>query len=236
MTGKTVLVTGASRGLGKGVAEALSARGWKVIVAARRLHDAEAVVDQLASSGGTAQALELDVAKSADLERIAQAVSEDRLHVDALVNNAGVYLDTAQGGASFFDAKISTLEETWAVNVKAPFRLMQIFGPAMRKHGWGRIVNVSSGMGGLSDMGAMFPAYRSSKTALNALTRIAAHELAGTGVLVNAVCPGWVKTDMGGANAVRELSEGVASILFGVELPDGGPTGGFFRDGEAIAW
>jgi NAD(P)-dependent dehydrogenase (short-subunit alcohol dehydrogenase family) len=106
----------------------------------------------------------------------------------------------------------------------------------MRSNGFGRIVNVSSGSGALTDMGAGTPAYSVSKAALNVLTIKMARELTGTGILVNSVCPGWVQTDMGGAAAPRTLEQGAASVLWAVELPDDGPTGGFFRDGRPIDW
>jgi NAD(P)-dependent dehydrogenase (short-subunit alcohol dehydrogenase family) len=102
--------------------------------------------------------------------------------------------------------------------------------------GRGRVVNVSSGMGQLSEMGGGFPAYRISKAGLNALTRIFASEVEGTGIKVNAVCPGWVRTDMGGANAARSVEEGVATTVWLATLPDDGPSGGLFRDRKPIPW
>jgi NAD(P)-dependent dehydrogenase (short-subunit alcohol dehydrogenase family) len=105
----------------------------------------------------------------------------------------------------------------------------------MRQRGWGRVVNVSSEAGSLASMGAGPPAYQVSKAALNALTRTLAGELRGTGVLVNATCPGWVATDMGGRGG-RPVGQGAASVLWAVDLPDGGPTGGFWRDGRAVPW
>jgi NAD(P)-dependent dehydrogenase (short-subunit alcohol dehydrogenase family) len=108
--------------------------------------------------------------------------------------------------------------------------------PLMREQGWGRIVNVSSGAGSLADMSTYEPPYSVSKAALNAITRVLAGELQGTGILVNSVCPGWVRTDMGGAIAPRSVEEGAASVMWAVRLPDDGPTGGFFRDGEPVPW
>jgi NAD(P)-dependent dehydrogenase (short-subunit alcohol dehydrogenase family) len=117
-----------------------------------------------------------------------------------------------------------------------PFQLIQKLGPMMRKARYGRIVNLSSGMGQLTEMNGGYPAYRVSKTALNALTRIFSEELLESGVLVNSACPGWVKTDMGGPNADRSVEEGADTIVWLATLPEGGPTGAFFRDREKIDW
>jgi NAD(P)-dependent dehydrogenase (short-subunit alcohol dehydrogenase family) len=106
----------------------------------------------------------------------------------------------------------------------------------MRAQGYGRIVNISSGAGQLADMGSGFPAYRMSKAALNALTRITAAELRGTSIKVNAACPGWVRTDMGGPKADRSVEQGAETPAWLATLPDDGPTGGFFRDKKPISW
>ena len=153
--------------------------------------------------------------------------------LDVVVNNAGrVY-----GGHA------STLLETDPVvvleaiqnNAIGAFRMMQRALPMMAQCGYGRIVNVSSGMGALTDMGSGAVPYRASKTTLNALTLLAAHE-APAGTKVNAVCPGWVRTDMGGPNATRDVETGARGITWAATLPDHGPTGGFFREGAEIAW
>jgi NAD(P)-dependent dehydrogenase (short-subunit alcohol dehydrogenase family) len=153
-----------------------------------------------------------------------------------LVNNAGVLLDMEAAGDSLFDARLETFEQTFETNVWGPLLLSQTLIPAMKERGYGRVVNVSSGMGQLSDMGSGSPAYRLSKTALNALTRILAHELRSTNVLVNAVCPGWVRTDMGGPAAPRTPQQGADTITWLATLPDDGPSGGFFRDRKPIPW
>jgi NAD(P)-dependent dehydrogenase (short-subunit alcohol dehydrogenase family) len=152
--------------------------------------------------------------------------------VDVLVNNAGVHYDTWQRATT---ADWQIVRAAFETNVFGAWRMAQAFAPMMRDAGWGRIVNVSSGAGSLASMDAGTPAYSTSKAALNALTRVLAAELRGTGVLVNAVCPGWVATDMGGAGG-RPVAEGAASVLWAVELPNDGPTGGFFRNGEPLPW
>ena len=128
------------------------------------------------------------------------------------------------------------LQETLETNSFGPFVLCQKFAPLMKKHHYGRIVNLSSGMGQLSEMNSGWPAYRMSKSALNAVTRIFADEYGDAGVLVNSVCPGWVRTDMGGPGAERMPEDAAKGIVWAATLPDDGPTGEFFRDGESIAW
>lgn len=128
------------------------------------------------------------------------------------------------------------VRETLEMNLFGAWRLCQAFVPLMQRNGYGRIVNVSSGMSALNDMGGGSPAYRVSKTSLNALTRILASELHDTGILVNSVCPGWVRTDMGGSGASRSIEEGADTPVWAATLPDNGPTGGFFRDRRLISW
>lgn len=225
---RSVLITGANRGLGLGVATVLAGRGWQVHLAARHAADAEAAASHLRQTGADAQALQLDVTSQADLD----ALAGSGLHIDVLVNNAGV----AAAWNGLADAAPAEVLSSFQTNALGAYSLIQMIAPAMASRGWGRIVNVSSGMGGLTGMGPGAPAYRISKTALNAVTRVAAEELKGSGILVNAVCPGWVATRMGGDNAPRTLDEGVSSILWAVDLNDGGPTGGFFRDGVPLDW
>jgi NAD(P)-dependent dehydrogenase (short-subunit alcohol dehydrogenase family) len=137
---------------------------------------------------------------------------------------------------SVFDAKVETLRKTMETNVYGPLQLIQALVPLMKEHDYGRIVNVSSGMGQLTDMGGGYPGYRLSKTSLNALTRIFANELNGTHILINTMCPGWVKTDMGGPGATRTPEQGVDTMVWLATLPNDGPTGAFFRDRKPIPW
>jgi NAD(P)-dependent dehydrogenase (short-subunit alcohol dehydrogenase family) len=120
-------------------------------------------------------------------------------------------------------------------NLLGAWRMTQAFLPLLRRGESARIVNVSSEAGSLSSMGGGTPIYSTSKAALNALTRILAAELRSDGILVNAVCPGWTATDMGGPGG-RDVADGAASVVWGATLPDDGPTGGFFRDGEPRPW
>jgi NAD(P)-dependent dehydrogenase (short-subunit alcohol dehydrogenase family) len=167
------------------------------------------------------------------VERFAREVEGEVDHLDALINNAGVIGDTGRRGT---DADLDEVKEVLETNVFGAWRLTQALAPLLEKSGHGRVVNISSGMGQLSDMNGGAPSYRVSKTALNALTRIFANELEESGVKVNSACPGWVQTDMGGSGAVRTVDEGADTPVWLATLPQGGPTGGFFRSREPIDW
>jgi NAD(P)-dependent dehydrogenase (short-subunit alcohol dehydrogenase family) len=215
------LVSGANRGIGLEVARGLGQRGHTVLLGARDLERGEEAARRLREEGLDARALRLDVTVGPD----------GPLDVDVLVNNAGIY-----PGGRAADLDLAVAEEAWQVNALGAWRLAQAAIPHMRARGWGRIVNVSSEAGSLASMGASMPAYNVAKAALNAITRVLAADLRGTGILVNAVCPGWARTDMGGPAAPRSAQDGAASALWAVDLPDDGPTGGFFRDGRALPW
>lgn len=182
----------------------------------------------------------LDVASETSIADLGAFIHSRCGRVDILVNNAGVYLDIHGtedvGGASVFNTSLKTLSTTLKTNLYGPLLLAQELVPLMKQQHYGRIVNVSSGMGQLSDMEGKSPAYRISKTALNALTRILAAETRGANILVNSVCPGWVRTDIGGPNAERTAEQGAVGIVWAATLPDDGPSGGFFRDGQSIPW
>jgi NAD(P)-dependent dehydrogenase (short-subunit alcohol dehydrogenase family) len=225
MATRRALVTGATRGIGLELCRVLGDREWTVFLGARDLAKGRAAA---ATLGPTVQAVALDVADPSAPPRLAAAIGP----VDVLVNNAGINYDTWQG---VLDADWPTVRETFETNLFGAWRVAQAFAPAMAEAGWGRVVNVSSAAGSLVTMGRGTPAYATSKAALNALTRVLAGELAGTGVLVNAICPGWVATDLGGSGG-RPVAKGAASILWAIDLPDDGPTGGFFRDGRPLAW
>jgi NAD(P)-dependent dehydrogenase (short-subunit alcohol dehydrogenase family) len=178
--------------------------------------------------GGDIIPVQLDVADPESVR--AAAAGLDRL--DVLVNNAAILYDTWQRGV---DADLDQVRDALDTNLLGAWHVTQAVLPLLRASPAGRIVNVSSGAGALTDMGGGTPAYRTSKAALNALTRILAAELRGDAILVNAVCPGWVATDMGGSGG-RPVADGAAGIVWAATLPDGGPTSGFFRDGRAIDW
>ncbi len=221
------LVTGANRGIGFETCRQLAQGGMRVLLGARDPAKGEAAARALARDGLSVEAVALDVTNAG----VIHALKARLATVDVLVNNAGIDYDTDQA-TSFADlARVRRIFET---NLFGAWAVAEAVAPGMRKRGWGRIVNVSSGAGSLSSMGRDPPGYSASKAALNALTRLMAAELKGAGVLVNSVCPGWVATDMGGGG--RPVSEGAAGVVWAATLPDGGPTGGFFRDGRPVAW
>jgi NAD(P)-dependent dehydrogenase (short-subunit alcohol dehydrogenase family) len=212
------LVTGANRGLGLEVARQLDALGYDVLAGAR---DPSAVPAGL-------RAVRLDVTDEASI----LAVRSSLRALDVLVNNAAIHYDTWQ---RVLDADLSVVREAVETNTLGAWRMAQAFADLLRASPAGRLVNVSSGGGSLTGMRDGSPAYSVSKAALNALTLMLADALAADGVLVNAVCPGWVATDMGGPGG-RPVADGAAGIVWAATLPDGGPTGGFFRDRRPVPW
>jgi NAD(P)-dependent dehydrogenase (short-subunit alcohol dehydrogenase family) len=230
---RIALVTGGNRGIGFEVCRQLAQREFTVLLTARDGAKAETAAKEL-SNTGIVQHLLLDVADEYSIKNAAAEVAARHGHLDVLINNAGINYDTWETVAN---ADIDgTVMETITTNLLGPWRICQAFLPLLLKSQAARIVNVSSESGSLANMGAGPPAYQVTKAALNALTRTLAGELRGARILVNAVCPGWVATDMGGAGAPRSVSEGASSIVWAAMIPDGGPSGGFFRDGKPLPW
>jgi NAD(P)-dependent dehydrogenase (short-subunit alcohol dehydrogenase family) len=232
---RIVLVTGANRGIGREVARQLAIRGDTVVLTARDQAKAERAAAELAADGAVEAAplpRQLDVTDVDSIQRLAGDLTERHGRLDVLVNNAAVLYDTWQRASA---ADLGVVREALETNLLGPWQTVLAFLPLLRASGHGRIVNVSSGSGSITGMGGGTPAYGVSKAALNALTRKLAAELRADRILVNAVCPGWVATDMGGPGG-RPVADGAASVIWAVDLPDEGPTGGFFRDGRPVPW
>lgn len=235
MSQKVAIVTGANRGLGLETCRQLGAQGLQVILASRDAEKGQAAAAQLTAQGMAVEYQPLDVTHEDSIQQLKNTVLERHGRVDIVVNNAGIFADPKEPWTAFA-ANIDTLRTSMETNVYGPFRMCQVFIPIMQQQHYGRVVNLSSGMGQLSEMNGGVPGYRLSKTALNAVTRIFADEARGCNVLVNSLCPGWVRTDMGGPEADRDVSQGADTIVWLATLPDDGPNGGFFRDRQPIAW
>jgi NAD(P)-dependent dehydrogenase (short-subunit alcohol dehydrogenase family) len=229
---RIAVVTGANRGIGLEVVRQLAGDGFTAILGARDPDRGAAAAERLGSEGLDVEARQIDVSDPASVAAFGAALERDHDRLDALVNNAAIHYDTWQTGV---EADLDVVREALETNLLGAWRTTQACLPLLRRPGSARIVNVSSGAGALTDMGGGAPAYRISKTALNALTRVLANELRRDGILVNAVCPGWVATDMGGPGG-RPVADGAASVMWAVRIPDDGPTGDFFRDGRRIDW
>ena len=224
---RVALVTGANRGIGREVVRQLLGHGFRTVLSAR-----DEARGRVAAAEVGSEFLQLDVSDEGSVERCFRSVDEAFGRLDVLVNNAAIHHDTWQRGV---DADLAVVHEALETNLFGVWRASQRSIPLMRRNRWGRIVNVSSEGGSLTSMGGGTPAYSVSKAAMNAFTRVLAAELRGTGILVNAVDPGWVATDMGGHGG-RPVQVGAARVMWAVLLDDDGPTGGFFRDGRPLPW
>jgi NAD(P)-dependent dehydrogenase (short-subunit alcohol dehydrogenase family) len=224
LRGRRALVTGGNRGIGLEVVRQLGEMGLEVFVGSRDPDAGAKAAASLGLPGLTVVAV--DVADPASV-----AVARDSLMpegVDVLVNNAAV---NPHGAVTETEA-----EQVWQVNVFGVWRVTQAFLPPMLERGWGRVVNVSTEVATSAHVSRDGGIYRTTKIAMNALTRALAEDLAGKGILVNAISPGWCRSDMGGSSAPRSASQGAASIVWGVTIPDDGPSGGYFQDGESLPW
>lgn len=236
MTAKKIaLVSGANKGLGFEISKQLAEEGFTVIMTARDPKKGQKAAEDLKAKKLDVLFCPMDVTDRASVLKAAEWVAKTSGRLDVLINNAGIMTEKDLKSAAL-SIDLNVVRETFETNVLGHLTVSQVFIPLMRMNHYGRIVNISSGLGTLSDMQAGYTAYRISKTALNALTRILAAELAGTNILINSMCPGWCRTDMGGPDADRSAEEGARTAVYLATLPDGGPTGEYFRDKKKIAW
>lgn len=229
---KIALVTGANRGIGFAIAKTLIQKDYIVILTARNEASGQEAIHNLGNPDGI-YFHPLDVSDQASVDQVKTYIEQTFGRLDVLINNAGINYDTWQKATN---ADLSNVQETLDTNLLGPWRMANAFIPLMKKQGYGRIVNVSSGAGALPGMAGGTPAYSVSKAALNVLTIKLAAELPIDDILVNAVCPGWVRTDMGGSGASRSPEKGAETIVWAAELPTGGPSGKFFRDRKEISF
>jgi NAD(P)-dependent dehydrogenase (short-subunit alcohol dehydrogenase family) len=230
---KIAIVTGANRGIGLETCRQLSQKGIITILTSRDENFGKKAIASLSKEGGDLLYHQLDVSDSGSVAGLKDFVSEKFKRCDILVNNAGVFLDR---GVSIFDLPQKILQETLEINFFGALKMCREFLPMMQEIGYGRIVNVSSGMGSIASMGGGSAAYKLSKLAMNGMTRIMADEIKDDNIKINTMAPGWVRSDMGGANAPRSLAQGADTISWLATLPDDGPSGGFFEDRAPAAW
>jgi NAD(P)-dependent dehydrogenase (short-subunit alcohol dehydrogenase family) len=229
---KTALITGANKGIGREVAGQLAGKGFYVLVGARNARAGRAATDEIAKQGGKATFLEIDVAENASVTAAAREFSKVADHLDVLVNNAGIIID---GDDSILKISDELLRKTLETNTLGALRVTRAFLPFLAKSKAPRIINVSSGGGQLTDgADGWAPAYCISKTALNGVTSQLATALPE--VAVNSICPGWVRTDMGGENASRSVEEGADTIVWLASEAPQKLTGKFLRDRKEIPW
>jgi NAD(P)-dependent dehydrogenase (short-subunit alcohol dehydrogenase family) len=230
---RVALVTGGNRGIGLEICRQLAASGIKVILGSRDAAKGVAAARELSGGGLPVETRHLDVSSAKSISECMNWVRRDVGRLDVLVNNAGIMIE--EGDADTLE-ELEMIRETMQTNVYGPLLLARLSIPIMKSRRYGRIVNLSSSMGSLTEMGAGYIAYRMSKASINVVTRVVAAETEGMGILVNSVDPGWVQTAMGGSSASRTVEKGAETAVWLATLPDNGPTGSFFRDRKPIAW
>jgi len=229
----SVVITGANKGIGFEAAKQLLQKGYRLFVTARRKEEGQKAAVQLAQSGGKVQFVYLDVTDPESVKKAAREIGAQTESLNALINNAGIFPD---GETSILNVDQTLMQKSFLTNTVGAVLVTQALWPLLARSRPGRVVNVSSGLGALSDMGAVAPSYSISKTALNAVTRQFADALRDKGIIVNSVCPGWVRTDMGGPNAPRTVEEGAAGLVWAATEAPAELTGNFLRDGKVIPW
>lgn len=235
---KVAIVTGANRGIGYEVARKL-AKDHLVILTARNKKKGEAAVKKLAKERLKVDFFPIDVTKENDIKKLKNYVEKKYKRLDVLINNAGILVygkNAMRPNEDIMKVTKKQLEDSLLTNTIAPLLISQALLPLMKKNGYGRIVNISSGAGQLEDMDVWAPAYSISKTALNAVTKILAASYSHHEIKVNSVCPGWVRTGMGGSTADISVEQSAPNIVWAATLSRNGPTGKFFRFKKEIKW
>ncbi|MCD4781063.1 MAG: SDR family oxidoreductase [Candidatus Omnitrophica bacterium] len=237
---KIAVVTGANRGIGHEICRQLAKLNIQVVLTSRNREKGEAACKLLRDENLDVLYHQLDVTDEKSIHDFCDNIQEVYGRCDILINNAGIFPEVKDTSddvkTSVFSSELKCVHRAMETNVYGPLLLCQEMVPLMRTHQYGRIINISSSLGQLATMNAGFPAYRISKTALNVLTRILASELKEENIIVNSMCPGWCRTDMGGPQAPRSVEEGAETAIWLATLPDDGPRGGFFKDKQRIEW
>jgi NAD(P)-dependent dehydrogenase (short-subunit alcohol dehydrogenase family) len=231
--GRVALVSGGNRGLGLQVVRRLAELGLRVVLGSRSLESGRAAVELLGDLAGRIAVRQLDITDAESVARLAYWLDRRLGRCDVLVNNAAVLIDDEPDAST---ADLDVVRSTLETNLLGTWRLTQAIVPMMLLRGYGRIVNVSSGLGSLASMRRGLPAYRVSKCSINALTRILADELADNGILVNACCPGSARVDAEGSHASIRIFTSPDTPVWLATLDDDGPTGGFFGGRTPIDW
>jgi NAD(P)-dependent dehydrogenase (short-subunit alcohol dehydrogenase family) len=230
---RIALVTGGNRGIGLEICRQLGQQRIRVILGSRDLAKGVTAAAELNANGLSVEPRQLDVASVQSIRECMNWVRRDVGRLDILANNAGIMIE--DGDTDPLE-ELEIVRDTMQTNVYGPLLLSRLAIPLMKTRRYGRIVNLSSGMGALSEMGPGYIGYRLSKAGINVVTRVLAAESEGMGILVNSVDPGWVRTAMGGRGANRSVEKGAETAVWLATLPDNGPTGGFFRDRRMIPW
>jgi NAD(P)-dependent dehydrogenase (short-subunit alcohol dehydrogenase family) len=238
---RVALVTGANRGIGFEIAKKLAAQEITVLIGARNQEQGIKAQEQLRRHQLDVHFLFLDVTDAMSIQSALGRIKDDFRRLDILVNNAGIMIDSKTG---ITELSVTIFQNTLETNVLGPLLLGQACIPLMKANNYGRIVNISSTLGSLTDIASpdssyaevQAPAYRLSKMVLNGITVLLAAEMRGTNILVNSACPGWVRTSMGGDQAPLSPEQGADTPVWLATLPDGGPNGGFFRERQPIPW
>ena len=230
---RVAVVTGANRGLGRAIVRSLAEQGLRVVLTAREAAVADSAAAELAAEGLTVSAHQLDVTDPASVVRVMADTGYHLGRLDVLVNNAAVAIDRGQPAGS---ADLEKVRATLDANVAGVWRCCTAAIPEMRKNGYGRVVNVTSHLGTFARMGTGSPAYRISKTAVNALTCILAAELRTENILVNAASPGMVNTRMAYGKADQRPEDAAGTFVWLATLPDDGPTGQLFHERQPQPW
>ncbi len=228
-----VAVTGGNRGIGYEICQQVAQRGARVVLTARNAKAGQTAMQKLGAKSKNVSFHPLEVTSAESIHALRDFIGKSFARLDVLINNAGILSDDDTSGLK---VDLATVRATLETNTLAPLHLCQIFAPLLKRSRAGRIVNMSSGMGALSEMAADHAAYRISKAALNAVTGILSAELHADGIAVNSMCPGWVRTDMGGPNAQRSVAQGAdTAVWLALDAPQD-LTGKFLRDRKVIPW